>query len=211
MAILRSAPGLRRCAGVCQAVGAGPTAAETTAAHAAGLLAGRPALPFFAAACQGLPLQTSGFMVGRAVLQEVGGFDSTLRVSEDRDLWCRIAMCYPELGYCPDVCYRYFIDVPASLTKGAAERTAVVRNLCANLQRARTHGPAIADAFYRYARQIVMDYLLRAAGRQVTIRPETIREARHLFQPSAYERLVLAALARLPGPLAARAARRLSL
>lgn len=210
MAILHGMPGLRWCASVCQAVAAGQPAEATPAPRAADLLAGRPALPFFTAAGQGLPLQTSGFIVARAVLQEVGGFDLTLRVSEDRDLWCRIAMRYPELGYCPAVCYRYFLDVPASLTKGAPERTAVVRNLCANLRRAHTHGPAVADAFYRYARQIVLDYLLRAAGRQITIGPETIREAQSLFQPSVYERLVLAALARLPGPLAARAARRLS-
>ncbi len=210
LAILADDPRLRWCACTCELVAAGSPAVDGIPDKAAGALGPRAALSFFEAARRQLPLQTSGFIVRRSVLTETGGFDAMLRVSEDRDLWCRIAMSHPELGYCAAVCYRYFLNTPASLTKGAAERTAVVRNLCRNLERSQALGPAVAAAVYGYARGTVIDYLVRAAGREVAIEPEVLQEARHLFQPSLSQRLVMAALRRLPAPWAARVVHRLS-
>ncbi len=41
-----------------------------------------------------MPFQTSGVMLRRSVIQEIGGFDLTLPVGEDWDLWYRIARKY---------------------------------------------------------------------------------------------------------------------
>jgi glycosyltransferase involved in cell wall biosynthesis len=166
-------------------------------------------LSFFVAARRQLPLQTSGYIVQRSLLAELGGFDTSLRTGEDRDLWWRIALVYPQLGYYPQVSYRYYVNVPKSLTKVGVERTAIIENLCRNLRRARLQNPATADAFYRQARELVLDYLLRATTRQVVIAPEVAREATELFRVHPGQRLLMAALARLPAGLAAKAVRRL--
>ena len=42
---------------------------------------------------------TPSMVVRRSVLGEVGGFDPSLPTSEDRDLWFRIALRHPEIGY----------------------------------------------------------------------------------------------------------------
>jgi glycosyltransferase involved in cell wall biosynthesis len=58
---------------------------------------GRPtnAAAFRARLEVGNPVVTSTMVVRKAVLDAVGGFDETLGMSEDWDLWLRIAECFP--------------------------------------------------------------------------------------------------------------------
>lgn len=57
----------------------------------------------------------------RAKLLEVGGFDETLKISGDQDMWIRLALA-GEVGFVPQVLIRVY-DTPDSLTKrhGARE------------------------------------------------------------------------------------------
>lgn len=66
------------------------------------------------------PISVGGTLVSRAALTEVGGFDETLRISEDFDLWLRILERHPALVL-PTPVYRYHVhagqktsDVPAT-------------------------------------------------------------------------------------------------
>jgi glycosyltransferase involved in cell wall biosynthesis len=160
------------------------------------------AVPFFAAAAAGVSLQTSGFVVRRSVFTEVGLFDPSLSVSEDRDMWWRIAMRHPRIAYCRDACYRYHEDTPTSLMRGSPDRTPSLTAVCRNMRRAREAGPEAAAAFAGYARSLAADYLNRGSGRLITLDGQTVREAQELFPPTASEKLLRRALALLPRPVA---------
>lgn len=153
-----------------------------------------------------LGLQTSSFVIRRSILVEMGGFDPSLRVCHDKDLFWRIAMRHPQLGYCPEVLYRYYVDHPAALTKGGPDRSEPVLNLCRNLERAAAAGGEARRAFLPYARGLAIDYLLRQAARQVSITPAAASELRRSFPPTAFERSAMAVLAFCPAPLARRIA-----
>jgi len=51
-------------------------------------------------------IATSSVMMKKAVFEEVGGFDVTLRALQDWDLWLRVAAKY-ELGYLHEPCVEY--------------------------------------------------------------------------------------------------------
>ena len=171
----------------------------------------RGEIDYFRSVMAGLHVQTSGFLIRRSVIDEVGGFNATLRTNEDRDLWWRIAMRYPRLCYITEPCYRQYLDVPGSLTKESRSRSAVVENICDNLKRASACGPNAARAFWPYARRLVCDYLLRAAGRQISIEKEVVNVARELFPLTLRERILLALLATLPEACSRRIVNRLRL
>jgi glycosyltransferase involved in cell wall biosynthesis len=44
---------------------------------------------------------TSTMVVRRQVVLEAGGFDESMRRGQDLDLWCRIALRHPRIGYSP--------------------------------------------------------------------------------------------------------------
>jgi glycosyltransferase involved in cell wall biosynthesis len=65
---------------------------------------------------------TSGVVLRRDLLREIGPFDDTISYSEDRDLWFRLAHSCGAL-YAPRVGHSYRIT-PGSLTYGSAVRNA---------------------------------------------------------------------------------------
>jgi GT2 family glycosyltransferase len=159
-------------------------------------------LPFFVAALRGVPFQTSGFLIHRSVFEKVGMFDPLLRVAEDRDMWWRIAMKYPRVGYCPCVCYRWYVDTPRSLTKGTADRSQSLQALFDNMRRARLFGPDVSEVFQAYGRPLAVDYLIRTASREITMSFRATEDAKALFRVTEPERLLLGVLRLLPAPLA---------
>jgi glycosyltransferase involved in cell wall biosynthesis len=161
-------------------------------------------LPFFKGASLGLALQTSGFVIQRRVIEEVGGINPYLTTAEDRDLWWRIAFRHPRIGYCGEAGYRFFCDSPDSLTKQLRGRSVALRVVCENVRRARAIGGESAHAFEPYARKLAMDYVLRAVGSQTEIEPDVICEALRLFPPPTRRRLLLLVMAALPRRVARR-------
>jgi len=86
------------------------------------LPSGPARLPFFAAALARTPICTPGMMVRRDVLREAGGFCTDLRLGEDIDLWIRIAVRYPTLGFVWTPCVRVGSRA-GSITGSAGEHT----------------------------------------------------------------------------------------
>lgn len=169
------------------------------------------AVPFFEGALKGLTFGTCGFLIHESVFQTVGTFDAEMRSGMDIDLWSRIGMKYPLVGYCPDLCWRYHHDNSASLSSSKRWRDRQLESHCRNLQLARSLGPEVAEQFYPYARWRAMSYLFRAAGRSVQINPNIVAEARRLFSPDWREWAVMGLLRCLPARLAERVIRRVKL
>jgi glycosyltransferase involved in cell wall biosynthesis len=72
-------------------------------------------LDFVDAICGGWTCYTPTVVIRRSVIAEVGGFDESLPTAEDIDLWLRIALKHPRIGYGPQpssIIYR----TPGSLT-----------------------------------------------------------------------------------------------
>jgi len=62
-------------------------------------------------------ISTCSVMIKRNVLVELGGFDESLKYGEDIDLWFRIALKYPQIGYTEKSSYIYYRNINHSLTK----------------------------------------------------------------------------------------------
>ncbi len=60
---------------------------------------------------------TDTMLIRREVLREVGGFDESLKVGEDLDLWMRIAYRWPKFGFVARPLAVYHLDFPNSLTR----------------------------------------------------------------------------------------------
>ena len=72
-------------------------------------------------------------------------------------------------------------------------------------------GPEVVKEYRPYARMMVMDDLILEAGAGRFISPETIEDAKNLFNLTAHERALLRILKLLPKPIAFKLAGRLSL
>lgn len=161
---------------------------------------------YFDASLHEIPNRTSGYLIRTSVLRETGGFDSRWSRGEDRDLWWRIAMRYPEMGYCPDICWRYYKWTAGSLTLRGPRRDEELRIVCDNIKRARTAGQDVYADFFPYGRSLAFDFLMRTAGRQAEIAPEIIAEAEALCGLTPLERVRLFVLKSLPRFLSVRLA-----
>jgi len=161
-------------------------------------------IPYLKSCLRGVRFQTSGFLIHRSVFEEVGRFNPVLRIGEDTDLWARIAMRYPLIGYCSEVCYRHWQDNDGSLMKGNYPRDLVLSSLCRNVELAKSLGPGVLDEYYPYARRRAISYILRAAAGVVGIGSKALCQGKSTFPPS-YGELGLEALVKiLPDPVAAR-------
>ncbi len=157
---------------------------------------------YFSAALRGMKFQTSSYIIRRAVFDELGKFDPELRSGEDIDMWCRIALRYPQIGYCLGPCYYYHHDNPESAyRKGRVDRNLPVRSFCRNMRLAVELGPEVAMEFLPYAKKKVMDNLLRLAVGDCTVEPETIEDVRRLFPLAVHEQALLKILRLLPRAL----------
>ena len=62
-------------------------------------------------------ISTCSVMIKRNVLVEVGGFDESFKCGEDIDLWFRIALKFPLIGYTEKSSFIYYRNITSSLTK----------------------------------------------------------------------------------------------
>jgi glycosyltransferase involved in cell wall biosynthesis len=167
-------------------------------------------LRYFPALLQQVWFITSGFVLHRSVFDDLGGFDPELRSGEDIDMWCRIALRYPEIGYCFEPCWLYYRDNPDSACRrGRTHRDLPLRSFCRNMRRAMELGPEAADDFRPYARKKIIDNLLRLAARDCLIQTDTIEEVHRLFPLGIHERVLLGILSLLPKILALKVVNRL--
>jgi len=165
---------------------------------------------YFSAVLKRAQFITSGFIIHRSLLEESGGFDPEMRGGEDVDLWCRIALQHPLIGYCSEPCWIYHQDNPGSAHRRAAGcRDLPVKSFCRNMRLAMKLGPEVAGAFRPYARKKVLDSLLRKAARECRISRATLDEANQLFPLEVYEKVLLRSVAVMPKAIASKIAGRL--
>jgi glycosyltransferase involved in cell wall biosynthesis len=199
LAILGDYPGLRWCSCHRRDVGGGRSTAPAPSPALLAFLAEHPVLPLVTVMASGLSVAPSGILVHRGVLREHGGFDPSLRYSQDRDLWLRIALRDPWIGYSPEVGLHYHSDTPDSLMKRYRERTEALGVVCRHLEAWSAAGD---HSFQQVGHQLVVDYLIRAASGEVGLDDETRARATRLARLSLPERFLLASLGVLPAPLA---------
>jgi glycosyltransferase involved in cell wall biosynthesis len=148
----------------------------------------------------GTAISTSSVMVRHDALRAVGGFDPTIRVVEDRDLWVRLAVENPRLAYISEsiVVKR---EVAGSLTARTLAEGSIPAKLAGDLARRRIalarslppHRAALLRAFVRmslekYVRQEFAGHRPEAARQALSVmrtldlgRPSwPIRVAAHL-------------------------------
>lgn len=179
--------------------------APSTSSHTAAPTIEGQIVPYFQSQLLCPPsqaFQTSGFIVHRSVFSEVGLFDPSLKVSQDRDMWWRIAMAHPLLGFCPQACYYYYAETAGSLTKRGRDRSEGLSIVCGNMRRALSAGSATAAAFEPYARRLAVNYLKRWATREIMLDKALRQEAQSLFPLHRSEKILLYSLQCSPRPAA---------
>jgi glycosyltransferase involved in cell wall biosynthesis len=159
-------------------------------------------IEFFTGWAHGLFLHTTGMLIRRDVFDDVGRFDTDLRLGEDRNMWWRIAFRNPSIGYRPEVLYRYYLDTPGSLSKRSRDRSQSVLGVCRSLEAATNEGAAVVKLFAPFAERLVADYRLRAACGEIDVDAAVWRQVNALFPPSRHDRLLSAFLTRLPSVVA---------
>lgn len=159
---------------------------------------------FLLAAATGLAIQTSGMVIRRDVLIEVGGFDETLPRGGDMDIWLRIGLHYPAVGYDPRPRHIYHRLTPGSLMKTYDSVPPGFRKLKTNLLRARSLSPEMERQMLDYARPIAFRYSIKLALGKSHVEPELRREYRRLFPLRIPQRIALLAIRFMPGALAGR-------
>ncbi len=154
-----------------------------------------------------LPFQTSGLVVRRDLLHEVGLFQEWMRVADDRDLMWRIALRQPRVAYTTRVSHEYRCDTPGSLTKQpAVRREEVLQSLCNVLREAERLSPEARESFYPVGRGQAYNLMLRLAGKDLPISPEVRRDALAAFRLNRWQQATLWVVRALPVPLGRRLA-----
>lgn len=173
------------------------------------LRADRP-VDFFATGMD-LSYYPSAMLMHRSIFDQLGLFDESLPLMEDRDMWWRVALRYPLIGYPPEVCCHYHKNVPGAMTdfnvRGPG-RDVEATILLRHLQTATEIGGQVEEAYRAFGKRLMYDYLFREAGGQATIRPDLVKGLRNGFGLTTKERLVLAAVKALPRRLAYRVVNR---
>ncbi len=72
---------------------------------------------YFAMTLAGKVSWTGAMLISKDILLETGGFRTDIKISEDTDLWYRIAYKYPAIGYVDNILSLYYIDTAGSLSR----------------------------------------------------------------------------------------------
>ena len=113
----------------------------------------------------GAAIISSGMMVRRDVLQTLGMFDTDLRLGEDGDLWYRIALPHPRMGFVwpPTVLY---VQNEGSLTARAHDVTdLLLAGLARNVNRAARLEGGARTSFHKLLRHLARDALRHSLNR----------------------------------------------
>lgn len=68
----------------------------------------------------GTSIWTGSMLIRRKELMALGGFECEIKGSEDIDLWVRLAMLYPKIGFVTQTIARYTVDQADSIVGGNA-------------------------------------------------------------------------------------------
>jgi glycosyltransferase involved in cell wall biosynthesis len=90
---------------------------------------------------RGWNVSTCSIIARYELFEQVGGFDTSLRVGEDQDLWLRIALRHPRIGYSPLASFTYRLTEGSLMNQGLATPEMVLELLRGGERQAAAHGP----------------------------------------------------------------------
>lgn len=125
-------------------------------------------------------VHTDTLLVSRELFDRVGGYDEKLEMGEDVDLWVRLAVASPSLGFVNRPLATYFCANTASFSQGWAVRgispAPVLRSLAATLEQA---PPTSAEAGRQFVTHVFVGILSTVLGRAPSAHAcEYLREIR---------------------------------
>ena len=141
---------------------------------------------------------TSILVIAKGLLRTVGGFDTDLHGPEDVDLWCRLALRCPQIGYVPTPCYRYYADIAGSLSKNRLRAHYSLMSMQKILRLAQVDCPEKADMYRRYARKCAFRLLVAWMAGRERVSETDVKAHLSVFPPSPVEALALKILSMLP-------------
>jgi len=127
---------------------------------------------FFDAIVGKAPIQTSGLLVSRKLIEVVGVFDPNLRRGQDRDYYYRIALRYPRMGFVWPPTVRYIHTAGSVTARGGDESSRLLEMVSRNVERA--HG--LESEMYK-SFEIILRQLARETMRHSLCmgRPDCLR------------------------------------
>jgi len=155
---------------------------------------------FWSFARYGDPLPST-LLIRRTVIEQVGGFDPSLRISEDRDLAWRIAQIYPCIGFDSRITVIKHIDAGGSLMAGSSDRTDSIRTIVMNARRYVDSADPAADNLIRHLRPLVWGYAFRQRLGAVRIQEPYLQDMFAAFPSANLAALLGSASRQLPGPI----------
>lgn len=81
---------------------------------------------YFSLVRQGRGCSPSSFMVRKRLFEKVGKFNEVLTTGEDLEMWWRIAIQEPIIGYCSLPLVRYYVNVPGSMTSSPRNESKLI-------------------------------------------------------------------------------------
>ena len=159
---------------------------------------------FFSASRMNVPFHVTAMLVGTDLLEKAGGFDEQLLRTQDIELWCRIALQAPEIGYVTRPCVSVIADVAGQLCENGQGARYMFQGLSKILEMSRSAPREIQDDFRAFAEAISFRMLVKVVvGREELTREEMARHTKEFPLPLR-ERFVLKMLQMCPGWLANR-------
>ncbi len=150
---------------------------------------------YFSACAQVWRVWTSACVIERSLLLEQGCFDPQLHIGEDIDLWFRIALTEPSLGYCPRSSAIYQQVEDSLMHRNLEAGQGFYNGLCSMKNQAQAIGPgALKRARPLLARHA--NSAARVAGRTSDrmVALHLLREYGSLLKPTIWLRLALSFL-----------------
>lgn len=164
--LIEADPSLRWCCGAYKSVDRNGCEHRAHAGRWQGLPSTQASsVMFFDAWLAGAPMVSCGMVIHRDVFRVSGMFDPNLRRGEDRDLWYRIALSHPRMGFVwpPTVLYLYNEESLTALAGDEADR--LLEMVARNVDRAKQLEQGAHASFERLLRQLAKDVLMHSLNR----------------------------------------------
>ncbi len=137
-------------------------------AKARKLLAGKDYLDdYFQSYTKGATGHPNTIIIKRSVYEEMGLFNQSMRFTEDHDMWFRMAVYHPQIGYIPEPIAVYHLQRPGSLLDvlATAERQGVILDMFDRIikmareqNRMEAFGPCLVFCLHRRIRSSLFEY-----------------------------------------------------
>jgi len=156
----------------------------------------------FTDACKnGVFIHTNTIMIKKTLFSELGYFNESLKISEDRDLWWRISVRYPQIGFCSHAYSIHYHDSPESLLNSTKDRSQSFEVILESIKYAIELDTLESREFISYANDLAYNYLIRLNLKEIYISPSSILLSDNLLDIGLIKGLLLKIFRILPRKL----------